>query len=139
MNLNKSTLSVHDKSIRVSVPFSKVDTEKRNVHGFATLDNVDTQDDIVLASASRAAFSRFRGNIREMHDLKAVGRMVSFRPEKWYDQESGEVYDGIFVSTYVSKGAQDTWEKVVDGTLTGFSIGGHVTKSKADCQPSLAR
>ena len=139
MNLNKSTLSVHDKSIRVSVPFSKVDAEKRNVHGFATLDNVDTQDDIVLASASKAAFSRFRGNIREMHDLKAVGRMVSFRPEKWYDQETGEVYDGIFVSTYVSKGAQDTWEKVVDGTLTGFSIGGHVTKSKVEFNETLGK
>ena len=137
MNLNKSTLSVHEKSIRVSVPFSKVDAEKRNVHGFATLDNVDTQDDIVLASASQSAFSRFRGNIREMHVMKAVGRMVSFRPEKWYDQDSGEMYDGIFVSTYVSKGAQDTWEKVIDGTLTGFSIGGHITKSRVEFNEEL--
>jgi len=37
-------------------------------------------------------------------------------------------YSGVYVSAYVSKGAQDTWEKVLDGTLTGFSIGGNIKK-----------
>jgi len=32
------------------------------------------------------------------------------------------------VSAYVSKGAQDAWEKVLDGTYTGFSIGGKMNK-----------
>jgi hypothetical protein len=31
-------------------------------------------------------------------------------------------------SDLVSKGAQDTWEKVLDGTLQGFSIGGRMNK-----------
>ena len=30
---------------------------------------------------------------------------------------------------YVSKGAPDTWEKVLDGTLTGFSIGGEINEA----------
>ena len=34
------------------------------------------------------------------------------------------------MSAYVSKGAQDTWEKVMDETLTGFSIGGIITKTE---------
>ena len=32
------------------------------------------------------------------------------------------------MSAYISKGAQDAWEKVLDGTYTGFSIGGKMNK-----------
>ena len=127
--MSNTTFKIAGDNLYLSTPFSKVDTEKRMVHGFATLDNIDKVDDIVLAEASESAFERFRGNIREMHEMKAVGRMISFRPETYYDVETGQVLKGIFVSTYVSKGAQDTWEKVLDGTLTGFSIGAVVNKT----------
>jgi hypothetical protein len=110
------------------MPLSKVDQEKRIVSGFATLDNVDKQDDIVTPEASLSAFSRFRGNIREMHEPLAVGKMVAFKEDKYFDPETKKVYSGIYVSVYVSKGAQDTWEKVLDGTLSGFSIGGRMNK-----------
>ena len=114
-------------NLRLSMPIAKVDTERRMVSGFATLDNIDRQGDIVPSEASVKAFETFRGNIREMHDdKKAVGKLVSFKEDSFYDQETGKLYKGVFVSAYVSKGAQDTWEKVLDGTLTGFSIGGSV-------------
>jgi hypothetical protein len=112
------------------MPINKIDVERRIVHGFATLDNLDKQGDVVPADASLRAFETFRGNIREMHDKKAVGKMVSFREDKYYDSETQKFYNGIVVSAYVSKGAQDTWEKVLDGTLTGFSIGGVVKDSE---------
>jgi hypothetical protein len=54
--------------------------------------------------------------------------MVDFKAEKYFDPESKKFYNGVFVSAYVSKGAQDTWEKVLDGTLAGFSIGGRMNK-----------
>lgn len=110
------------------MPLTKVDKERRIVSGFASLDNIDKQDDIVTAEASMDAFARFRGNIREMHQPLAVGKMVSFKADKYFDPESKKFYNGVFVSAYVSKGAQDTWEKVLDGTLTGFSIGGRMNK-----------
>jgi hypothetical protein len=110
------------------MPLTKVDKERRIVSGFASLDNVDKQDDIVTAEASMDAFAKFRGNIREMHQPLAVGKMVSFKADKYFDPESKKFYNGVFVSAYVSKGAQDTWEKVLDGTLTGFSIGGRMNK-----------
>jgi hypothetical protein len=106
------------------MPFSKVDQERRIVSGFATLDNVDRQKDIVTTDASIKAFEKFRGNIREMHQPLAVGKMVSFKQDKYFDPETKKFYNGVYVSAYVSKGAQDTWEKVLDGTLSGFSIGG---------------
>lgn len=120
-------------SVHLSLPFAKVDREKRTVSGWATMDNTDKQGDIVLAEASARAFARARGNLREMHAPVAVGKVVDFEEESFYDPEGnngkGAFYRGIFVTARVSEGAQDTWLKVLDGTLTGFSIGGEITKS----------
>lgn len=125
----KSQLTVDGNHIQMSVPFGKVDKENRLVSGFATLNNIDTQGDIVEAEASRKAFKRARGNIREMHQPIAVGKIVNFEEKDFFDEASGEMYTGIYVTAYVSKGAQDTWEKVLDETLTGFSIGGEINEA----------
>ena len=116
------------ENVRLSMPFSKVDQERRIVSGFATLDNVDKQADIVTTEASIKAFKKFRGNIREMHQPISVGKMVGFKEDKYFDPETKKFYTGVYVSAYISKGAQNTWEKVLDGTLSGFSIGGRMNK-----------
>lgn len=128
MEITKSYWHSDGDRISLSVPFFKVDEERRIVSGFATLDNVDRHNDIVDADASIKAFETFRGNLREMHQPIAVGKVTNFREEQFYDKQTGQSYRGVFVDTYVSKGAQDTWEKVLDGTLAGFSIGGNITK-----------
>ena len=128
MTISKAHWNMEGDSLRLSMPFSKVDVERRVVSGFATLDNVDKQNDIVTSEASVDAFSKFRGNIREMHQPSAVGKMVSFKEDKYFDPDSKKFYAGVYVSAYVSKGAQDAWEKVLDGTYTGFSIGGKMNK-----------
>ena len=127
-NITKAHWNSDGENLRLSMPFSKVDKERRIVSGFASLDNIDKQNDIVTAEASMKAFAKFRGNIREMHQPLAVGKMINFKEDKYFDPESKKFYSGVFVSAYVSKGAQDTWEKVLDGTLTGFSIGGRMNK-----------
>ena len=129
MNIEKSLWSSDGNNISLSVPFTKVNREKRTVSGFATLDNLDQTGDVVTAEASIKAFESFRGNIREMHGSNSVGKMISFKPETFYDPRTKEFYNGVYVDAYVSKGAQDTWEKVLDGTLSGFSIGGKILDS----------
>lgn len=126
MNMSKAHWSSEGNDIKLSMPIAKVDKERRIVSGFATLDNVDKQGDIVPSEASLKAFKTFRGNLREMHQQIAVGKVVSFKEDKYFDSESKKFYNGVYVSAYVSRGAQDTWEKVLDGTLTGFSIGGNI-------------
>jgi hypothetical protein len=128
MSILKAQWNTEGENVRLSMPFSKVDKQRRIVSGFASLDNLDRQMDIVTTEASMKAFENFRGNIREMHQPLAVGKMVSFKQDKYFDSESKKFYNGVFVSAYVSKGAQSTWEKVLDGTLTGFSIGGKMNK-----------
>jgi phage head maturation protease len=110
--------------------FSKVDKSRRMVAGWATLDNVDTEGDIVTAEASIDAFNRSRRNLREMHKKdSAVGRIVSYK-EDTFTAPDGEKYRGVFVKVRVSEGAEDTWKKVLDGTLNGFSIGGSILESE---------
>jgi hypothetical protein len=126
MLTNKAHWVTEGDNVRLSMPIGKVDIERRMVSGFATLDNVDKQGDIVTTESSVEAFKNFRGNLREMHQPSAVGKIVSFKEDKYFDPNDKKFYSGVYVSAYVSKGAQDAWEKVLDGTYTGFSIGGNI-------------
>ena len=98
------------------VPITRIDKEKWEVEGQATSDAIDHYGTIFDYDSSKRAFQAWRGNIREMHDpKKAVGRSIDVVPN--------DETRTITVRAFVSKGARDTWEKVCDGTLSGFSIG----------------
>ena len=126
MLINKAHWETNGDNVRLSMPIGKIDVERRIVSGFATLDNVDRQGDIVTTESSIEAFKNFRGNLREMHQPSAVGKIVSFKEDRYFDPSVKKFYSGVYVSAYVSKGAQDAWEKVLDGTYKGFSIGGNI-------------
>ena len=132
INLQKASLSMNGNSVNLTMPISKIDEEKRIVSGFATLDNIDKQGDRILPEASEKAFANFRGNVRLMHQPIPAGKVVSFRSDTFFDPETKKQYTGVFVDTYVSKGAQDIWEMVLDGTLTGFSIGGAIKDTETE-------
>lgn len=139
MELVKSHWVAETDRVTLSMPIAKVDAENRLVSGFATLDNLDTSDDIVSADASASAFSRFRGNIREMHEPIAAGRLVDFREDSFYDTKTDKFYNGVYVTAYVSLGAESTWQKVLDGTLSGFSIGGNITEQETEYDSELGK
>lgn len=136
MEIKKANWTSDDNSFSMSMELTKVDKENRLVSGWASLDNPDLQGDVVLAEASQRAFEKFRGNIREMHKNEAVGRMVAYKPDNYFDPETGQMYKGIYVTAYVSKGAPNTWEKVLDGTLSAFSIKGPIRESEMDFSKS---
>ena len=130
VDLQKASLTTNGHQVTLTMPISKVDVEKRIVSGFATLDNVDRQGDRVTAEASQKAFENFRGNVRLMHQPIPAGKVVNFRTESFFDANTNKQYNGVYVDAYISKGATDIWEMVLDGTLTGFSIGGNVKDSE---------
>ena len=113
------------ENFNLSFPIEMIKKEQRIISGIATADNVDKSGDIVDFSASLEAFKNWGGNIREMHSPIAVGKAVNFE-SIIIKGEDGEEYNAIRVDAYISKGAQDTWEKILDGTLKAFSIGGKV-------------
>jgi hypothetical protein len=130
VDLQKASLTTNGQQITLTMPISKIDVEKRIVSGFATLDNVDRQGDRITSEASRKAFESFRGNVRLMHQPIPAGKVVNFRTETFFDMETNKQYSGVYVDAYISKGADNIWEMVLDGTLTGFSVGGNVKDSE---------
>lgn len=121
------------ESFNLTFPISMVKREERIVVGIATADNIDKSGDIVDFTASVEAFQNWTGNIREMHAPIAVGKAINYEPVK-IKGDDGQEYNAMKVEAYISKGAQDTWEKVLDGTLRAFSIGGKILEKESDAK-----
>lgn len=101
-------------SDRISMPMHimRIDAAKREVWGQATAEVPDSYGTIFGYCPD--AWTKWRGNVREQHDSKkAVGNRI--------DLECDEKERAIYVGTRVSRGAQDTWLKVEDNVLTGYS------------------
>ena len=96
-------------------PVTRIDRARREVTLVATSEAIDSFGTRFAFAASVAAFQRGLGNVREMHANKAVGRIISWAAEA--------AQRTITVVVRVSQGAEDTWQKLLDGTLRGASIG----------------
>jgi HK97 family phage prohead protease len=108
----------------LNIPITKVDEEQRIVYGYATVEELDRQGDIVDYDASKEAFGAWAGNIREQHDNKrTIGKNVHLE----FDDDNKRVLIGAYVSK--SADGENAWTKVKEGILTGFSIGARVVKS----------
>jgi len=95
------------------MPFTRVDLAKREVIGQATAEIPDSYGTIFAFYPK--AWETWRGNIREQHDpKKAVGKRI----QHFLNDKS----KSVDLHVRVSRGAQDTWMKVEDDVLTGFSL-----------------
>lgn len=104
--------------MQIFLPIEKIDREQRMVYGYATTEALDAQGEVVKRAAIEAAlpaYMRF-ANIREMHQLSAVG------------VAKGASLDdkGLLIEAKVVD--DDAWAKVKEGVYKGFSIGGRVTQ-----------
>lgn len=101
------------------VPFARFDAEKREVWGWACSEEQAADGMVLDLDGSVEAFTGWQRNLREMHSpFKAVGTGIEFKPD--YDLRR------IWVGARISKGAEDTWQKILDGTLRGFSVKGDI-------------
>jgi hypothetical protein len=130
-NLEKALLTVDGEHVDITVPFTKADQSKRTIKGIATADAVDHAGDVVTWAASKKAFATTSAAIREQHQKdKTVGRIIGFEAKSIWDEKLNKVINVIEVEAYISRTAEDTWTKINEGILKGFSIGGSVTKSE---------
>jgi len=118
------------EDFNLSFPIDLIKKEERVVIGIATADNIDKANDVVDFNASLDAFKNWGGNIREMHAPIAVGKAIHIEPTQIKGPD-GKKYNAIKVHAYISKGAEDTWQKILDGTLKAFSIGGKIIQKEA--------
>ena len=105
----------------VFLPLEKVDREQRLVYGYASTEARDSQGEIVTRAAIEAALPAYMeyANIREMHQLSAVGVVKS----------AGLDDKGLLLEAKVVDDA--AWVKVREGVYKGLSIGGRVTQRDA--------
>lgn len=102
--------------MRIFLPIAKVDTESRMVYGYASTEARDDQGEIVTKTALDGALGDYMkfANIREMHQLSAVGTA----------KEAAVDDKGLYVAAKIID--PRAWEKVKSGVYKGFSIGGKV-------------
>lgn len=107
--------------MEVFLPLAKFDSEQRLVYGYASTEARDSQGEIVTRAAIEAALPAYMefANIREMHQLSAVGVV-----------KSADLDDkGLLLEAKVVDDA--AWAKVREGVYKGLSIGGRVTQRDA--------
>jgi phage head maturation protease len=104
--------------MKIYLPIAKVDAERHEVWGYASTEARDDQGEIVKREALVAALSDYMkfANIREMHQLSAVG----------VAKEAAVDDKGLYVGAKIVD--DQAWQKVVEGVYKGYSIGGRVTQ-----------
>lgn len=119
---------VIEQDVQVQIPLVfKVNKTTREVEGICTQEVKDVHGEIVDHESMKAVLADWPGNIREMHQPIAVGKALKV--------ESDDEQKATILRSRISKGAPDTWEKVLDGTLSMYSIGGtgkRITTKTAD-------
>ena len=115
-------------------PLEKIDSDRRIIAGYASVEIVDRQNEIIPISALEEAWEKFKANpdfaINSlMHTNIPVGKIL-FEPVK---DSQGRVYQsgvddkGLFIVAEIRddiKKANECWKAIEEGRLRGFSIGG---------------
>jgi len=104
--------------MRFYAPLAKVDAAQQMVWGYASTAAEDDQGETITRDALAAALDDYMkfANIREMHQLSAVG----------VAEEAGVDDKGLYVGARIVD--PRAWAKVTGGVYMGYSIGGRVTK-----------
>jgi phage head maturation protease len=103
--------------MKIYFPIAKVDGERREVWGYASTEARDDQGEVVTREALTAALGDYMkfANIREMHQLSAVG----------VAKEAAVDDKGLYLGAKIVD--DQAWQKIIEGVYKGYSIGGRVT------------
>jgi HK97 family phage prohead protease len=105
------------------------DPQNHIVEGYASLPNLDDQGDIIPLDAIDQALEPFMkwGNLREMHDKKAAGKVLAARVDE----------KGLYIQARVDDPI--AWQKVRAGVYQGFSVGGDIPEDACEQRADGAR
>lgn len=122
------------KPLRLFVPITKIDVEKRLVYGTIANEDIDRVGESFDYASSKPHFEEWSngmakasggknlGNVRVMHTAKAAGMLTDIA----FDDDAKKI-DGV---AHVVD--DEEWNKVEKGVYTGFSIGGSYARKWAD-------
>lgn len=116
------------------IPFTKVDSVRREVSGIVTAEVPDKDKEVCdyekslpyykawSAEFVKATEGASCGNLREMHQLRAVGKGTDIR----FNDAEKEIEMTFKVVD------EDAWQKVLERVYTGFSQGGRKVEQNPD-------
>lgn len=122
------------KFMNLFAQIAKIDESKHEVWGIATAEIVDKEGEIFDYESSKPYFKRWSdeiskatdgkslGNVREMHEPSAVGKLVAIA----FDDDMKQIRVGARIVDSIA------WQKCTLGVYTGFSIGGAYVKAWKD-------
>jgi hypothetical protein len=122
------------KSLNLFAQIAKIDESKHEVWGVATAEIVDKEGEIFDYKSSKPYFKSWSdevskatdgkslGNVREMHEPSAVGKLVAIA----FDDDLKQIRVGARIVDNIA------WQKCMLGVYTGFSIGGAYVNSWKD-------
>ena len=122
------------KSMNLFAQIAKIDESKHEVWGVATAEIVDKEGEIFDYDSSKPYFRNWSdeiakatdgkslGNVREMHEPSAVGKLVAIA----FDDDLKQIRVGARIVDTIA------WQKCMLGVYTGFSIGGAYVKAWKD-------
>ena len=120
--------------LNIFIPIMKVNAERREVWGWAAIEEPDNSDEILDYESSKPHFldwsnraqkrsgGKSLGNLRSMHQNIAAGKLIELRPD--------DVSKGFYVGAKIIDDGE--WKKVEQGVYTGFSVGGSYLKRWQD-------
>ena len=118
------------EQMNMFIPITKVNEQRREVWGWAAIEEPDNSDEILDYESSKPHFldwsnraqkrsgGKSLGNVRSMHQNVAAGKLIELRPD--------DVSKGFYVGAKIID--DNEWKKVEQGVYTGFSVGGSYLK-----------
>ena len=136
-----TTTNAGNAPLRIFIPLSKIDIEKRLVYGVATAEEPDRANEVCDYASTKPYYKSWSeevaknsggkslGNVRAMHGKVAAGKVteINFDDDAKKIEVCAKVVDN------------DEWNKVVEGVYTGFSQGGRYVKRWDDDATGLTR
>lgn len=127
--------------LKLFIPITKIDTEKRLVYGVATAEQLDRSGEICDYDTTKPYYKSWSdeiakntggksyGNLRSMHQKIAAGKVTDLN----FDDDAKK----ISICAKVVDNAE--WEKCLEGVYSGFSQGGRYVKRWDDAATGHTR
>lgn len=121
-------------SMKIFVPLTKVDIEKRLVYGTLAAEEPDRSREVLDYVSSKPHFQAWSSDIAKATEGKSVGNLRAMHGKvaagKFTDLQFDDENKRIEAVAKVVDNAE--WDKVLEGVYTGFSIGGKYGKTWDD-------
>lgn len=123
-----------DQALKLFIPITKVDVEKREVWGTLTQEIGDRDKEIFDYAGSKPFFEAWSGKVSKLTDGKSLGAVRAMHQPisagKIIAMDFDDELLKIGIGTKIVDDAE--WDKVQQGCYTGFSAGGTYVKKWKD-------